>query len=729
MVVFVFLHTNIYAQASINLETLIGFKNRGRDYTNLSLTKTYSWPSVIGPYSGYQQFGNIGYQNNTYNSWQIRFQVKTNNGPAEIVQKIVLYELPNKQIILQYSTNSENAYQQKVANLNPNNIVVNPSEDLFNLGVTYNLPGRISVNTNERKDQYYESNNEFLITIYSTGIVSNYNAKLAWNELERNGYAEDDLRDYIKNYPYADNIQEAKKKLEETVYLSAVYQNTIESYDAFINEFKSSKYFDDVVRRKKEIEFERLLNSNDLNELNLAYSNESNQSRKQLLFNAIHKIKYNLLNDSLSQLNQINDKISLIKKRINAFNGSEYFEIFQEKINQYEFEKLPASSELKCQEYDYYLKEYPKSKYINVVKNKLLECNTLKTNRVLVDSLKILLNTAVLKNQYQEIIRLGNAVIKVSKLNEKETTILVEKTSELLKFIIERRSKNYDVAAIDPNYYTSQKIQLKDLVFKESSNLRNLNISSNIEVQYDTFGKVSTYFLNNSSKDLERKITKPLNAMWNHEVFQKNNYPIMAKSDLSFNYSNSYTEFKVKKLKNGTFELTENIGLNPVQRRALNDLIQSASNYKPGIYKIGLDQTKFNLENKNAYTIANYKSFGGVLSAVPSILIPGLGTKLVTGKKGKAWISVLSYGLVGAGIYYYSQYKTTYDLYLSATSQSEKDKLYEQANTEYQSSLSSFAIGLGIYTVNLTYVIFKGTSNTLRTIKLNKKYQKVNVEI
>jgi hypothetical protein len=81
------------------------------------------------------------------------------------------------------------------------------------------------------------------------------------------------------------------------------------------------------------------------------------------------------------------------------------------------------------------------------------------------------------------------------------------------------------------------------------------------------------------------------------------------------------------------------------------------------------------------------------------------------------------------GLYYLNQSNNTYKDYKAATTQSEMDRLYAQYEEERGYAAGSLLGGAAIYSVNLGYVLCKGTANSLRTAKYRGKYKKANNRI
>jgi hypothetical protein len=84
--------------------------------------------------------------------------------------------------------------------------------------------------------------------------------------------------------------------------------------------------------------------------------------------------------------------------------------------------------------------------------------------------------------------------------------------------------------------------------------------------------------------------------------------------------------------------------------------------------------------------------------------------------------------LAAAGAYFAIQAQKSYDNYLSATTQNEMDQQYGQYLSQRSKSLISFGGAVGIYSLNLTYVIFKGMGNSIKTASYRNRYKNYSKE-
>ena len=157
----------------------------------------------------------------------------------------------------------------------------------------------------------------------------------------------------------------------------------------------------------------------------------------------------------------------------------------------------------------------------------------------------------------------------------------------------------------------------------------------------------------------------------------------------------------------------------------LVSVLESKNNdFYNGNYTFVLDAIRLNEDHVSFLTIEHYKPFAGIEAVIPSLLVPGYGTKLVRGHKGSAWISFLTYGLASTGTYFALKSQDNYEKYLSSINQQELDIFYNKYLANRRVSMYGFGFAAGIYSVNIMYVFGKGIQNSTRRYKDNKRYEK-----
>jgi len=141
----------------------------------------------------------------------------------------------------------------------------------------------------------------------------------------------------------------------------------------------------------------------------------------------------------------------------------------------------------------------------------------------------------------------------------------------------------------------------------------------------------------------------------------------------------------------------------------------TTQSFRYGEYTIEVKNKEFNGVLFSDLAIKEFKTVGPE-AALFSTLIPGLGTvKATNGEKGRGRFTyfLLSSGLtIGSKLYSDIQYKN----YLAATSQTEIDKYYNNANISHKIALLSGGLSASIY----LYDIFGALSQGAKNLKLSK---------
>jgi len=205
--------------------------------------------------------------------------------------------------------------------------------------------------------------------------------------------------------------------------------------------------------------------------------------------------------------------------------------------------------------------------------------------------------------------------------------------------------------------------------------------------------------------------------------------PVMTTETHNVKYSCQSSTIELLRVGKGNFQLTKNAIPSPGNNKVLSIMNGDRSYFKSGKYRIIWDEVHINNKTVQLMSIDKYKSFAGVSAVLPALVVPGWGTKLVRGRRGNAWITISTYGLATAGIYFATQSQKSYENYLIATTQNEMDQHYSQYLSQRNKSLISIGGALGIYSLNLTYVIFKGMGNSIKTVSYRNRYNNYSKEL
>lgn len=131
-----------------------------------------------------------------------------------------------------------------------------------------------------------------------------------------------------------------------------------------------------------------------------------------------------------------------------------------------------------------------------------------------------------------------------------------------------------------------------------------------------------------------------------------------------------------------------------------------------GKYNLKMRSKTVNGIESKSIAINSYKSFAGAGAFIPSLFIPGIGNRMVTGKgKSGVGITITCYAIVGSGVLTKLASNKQYDLYHKATLQGEIDKYYDKANLYHQVSIGLIGAGSAIWIYNVYRIYRLGKRN------------------
>ncbi|MFT5077257.1 MAG: hypothetical protein ACJAX7_002388 [Saprospiraceae bacterium] len=198
---------------------------------------------------------------------------------------------------------------------------------------------------------------------------------------------------------------------------------------------------------------------------------------------------------------------------------------------------------------------------------------------------------------------------------------------------------------------------------------------------------------------------------------------LASQENLTFDVKWSTTKNLFKSNSKGIFQ-------NEYPNQNLNS-VENFINKQPFKYGKYISEIKNKEVNGKSYSNINLVKYStvGPEAALFSMLMPGMGTLKVThGKKGWGRFTcfLISSGLtIGSKLYSDSQYKS----YLNATSQTDIDKYYTNANISNKIALISGVISASIYLHDIIWVISKGAKNLKSSKPLRRQLQQGPVQI
>ncbi len=708
----------------ISAEQMIQFMNRGFGHAEVVMGSARNWSVYSSKYSRYLSLATFGGIDATVQIWQTSSYVRGTN----YYQKIELNELKNGKRIVRYQTNSERKFNAVKQFLAGNSEKITSGEYLFFSGSRYRYKGNTDWEFTAENTQYDESYRTYQVVFYPADLYKYLESYNAWERVVNSGYDEEQLDDFITRFPLSPNIQIAILKLQEINYNKLIYSDDIDAIVNYIRRFPSSRYTAELKARKDELEYRRELNSGDKNRVYARLLSEKNVERKIELRRAYVELRYSDFITRLNKTSPIESKIDFIKENRLEFDTTEYKQGIQQQLEELEYKNLPNQEGEDCHLLQQFLNEYPASRYSSSVSQRELKCREIvKKNRML-DSANQVYAGLLKTTQYQNIIQTGEFILSLSNGRNASIVKQIKEYRELYSFLLERRRKIYNLQQIDPSKYNNIAATLKSSLHDKYKEYRNLTIGTEVQYNIDTMGAAGVRVTGNCPKGFKTDIADEVAKKVHGQILMKN-MPVMVQSSHAINYVSKTQTLRFVNSKTDGFSSADANAGSQAGARALTYLNNNRTSYKPGKYTVLVDDVTCNNENRMWMNVASYRSFTGIPAVLPALVIPGLGTRLVTGQKGKAWITWVTYSMAGLGLYYLNQSNNTYKDYKAATTQSEMDRLYAQYEEERGYAAGSILGGAAVYSVNLGYVLCKGTANSLRTAKYRSKYKKANNRI
>lgn len=294
------------------------------------------------------------------------------------------------------------------------------------------------------------------------------------------------------------------------------------------------------------------------------------------------------------------------------------------------------------------------------------------------------------------------------KPNEKYPKTKISEVKDAQLFFTERKTKIYNY----PDYNKNHWEKINNSLTKDINNFfSNKDLAFNGTISYtyyiDTLGKTTRGSSSESQTDVNiANSLRNLGSNYSLEPVYKQGYTFNAKGELKMTVLfDKKKNFTVKKRYNN---ITKN-EINNEKQAVIYDLL-SKTNAK-GKFKVQILTRKINDVDYSENKIIGYKHIGGPSNAFLSLLIPGLGDKFVyENNKGLA-IAIFTYGLIGAGVGAKFYSISEYDKYHKATTQTDIDKYYDNANRANYAFYGLLAGGAALWVTDIIKVAAKGFKN------------------
>ncbi len=708
----------------ISAEQLIQFQIRGFSHTEVIMNAARGWyvsnnktrsQVDVGP------FPNISCE---MEGWETKTRFKD----VIFFQKIDLAVLKEGKKFLVYQTNSNRKYQLVLKALQLKSSRITGEQNFLTEDNHYRLNNNSDWEYSADNTGYDENDHRYKVIIYPTDSYRFYEADAEWDKVLDSDYDEEILNNYVNKFPLATNRQLALQKLQEVMNSRLIDDGSVGEIEAFTRRFPNSGYNAALNIRKDELKLIAVLNSNDEQLIYTRWLSENNADRKQKLFNAYHRSRYGKFQDTLAQFTKRTDKIAFLKGHVKAFENTDHqIEIIRQ-IHQLEFEELPQKDGEGCDKLELYVLLYPKSRYASVVSQRAVNCVEFVRNRRLLDSSRQVYDQLLKTTNYLGIINTGEFMLRLSKNGNLALQKQVSQYKDLYAFLFERRYKVYNLKDVSPNQYLILEKALTSMTKSQYASLRNVSFQVTVKYNIDTFGHGKTNILGTFPKSFKTDVVDLVKKEVPGKLLYRE-MPVMLSAGYNINYTSNSQTYTFTKTNSGRFTATGNTGSSVLMTRALAHMKANSADYKTGRYRVVVDDITCNNVNHTIMGIKNYKSNTGVIAVIPALVVPGLGTRLVRGETGNGWITTLTYSLAGLGFYYLNESNKTHTKYLAATNQSDRDALLTQYNKDRDNAAYSLGAAGAIYSINVTYVLFKGLGNNVRTLKYNRKYKKIKKQI
>ena len=186
----------------------------------------------------------------------------------------------------------------------------------------------------------------------------------------------------------------------------------------------------------------------------------------------------------------------------------------------------------------------------------------------------------------------------------------------------------------------------------------------------------------------------------------KKEYTVNAKAEYEISISIETDILSAKK------NNVETIITNGNSSKYKNDVSKVLSNTPMGKYTISIQKRNINNSDFSDNKIIKYKNIGGPSNMFLSILVPGLGVKNVTGGSQSGLSRTLwTYGLIASGIGCKAYSINEYDKYHKATTQTDMDTHYDNANSYNYVFYALTGAGVVYWIYDIVWVANKGFQN------------------
>jgi hypothetical protein len=300
----------------------------------------------------------------------------------------------------------------------------------------------------------------------------------------------------------------------------------------------------------------------------------------------------------------------------------------------------------------------------------------------------------------------------------------IKQIQEIKNILAKRSTTMFSYKSTNKNDLIQFQNLLLDDMKLQINKYKEGHLNLNYLISFDTLGN-NLSVVKNISTSLTGYTTNLSNITSNGilKPSSEGGYFLASQENLTFDVKWSTTKNLFKSNSKGIFQKEyTNHNLNSVE---------SFINKQPlkyGTYIFEIKNKEVNRKSYSNINLVKYRTVGPE-AALFSMLMPGMGSLKVTyGKKGWGRFTrfLLSSVLaIGSKLYSDAQYKS----YLGATSQTDIDKYYINANISHKIALISGGISATIYLYDIIWVISKGAKNLKYSRPLRNQLHRGPVQI
>ena len=284
----------------------------------------------------------------------------------------------------------------------------------------------------------------------------------------------------------------------------------------------------------------------------------------------------------------------------------------------------------------------------------------------------------------------------------------IQSIEAMLKFLENRAYVKYDYKNFEPKDYEAKRKYIEDLL-KEALLERNENVPEiRVEVigEVDTLGNSTFYYTTSGENAWIEDLLEPVCQKLKLKKVEYKGYSANARA--GFVYTIAY-RCEVVNLKNTYKKLNITKISDNVQRSIIQNQLKTAP---LGKYRFDLKRTSINGKNYQNNKLLKMRCSGGPENALLSLIVPGLGVHKVTyGARTGLGTMLPTYALLGGGVGLKVYSNKEYKKYHAATTQSDMDKHYKNANLANKAFYGCMLAGGLIWISDIIRVAVIGTKN------------------